>query len=234
MNANAKRRYRSSTAVRDFYTARPAIFNGSAKGRDVMAEHADIVGQMDTHLSTIDAGHTDARKATAERTTAREALRDTMTSIRSISKVLSTDTNAVDALFPLPDASADDDLLSRARTMQQHAASMQADLVANGLPEAALTDLPAQIQRLGDAIGRQQAARRTRMGAFAGIAELQSRASKLHRSLDAIFQGGPPQDADTVRVWKDALHVGPSRANTAQAAEPKPATPASTESKVVA
>jgi hypothetical protein len=233
MDAKRSRRYQSSTTVRQFYTDRPAIFSGSLKGRQMMTEHTGLVAKMGDHVAAIESGDAEARKAKDERTALRDTIRGGMESIRSISNLLHVDTNAVDALFPLPARVRDRDLVTSARNVLQHATPLTQEFLDAGLAGNVLTDLPVQVQALETAINQHRTATQTRMGAHAGLAELQTRASKLHKGFDRIFRHGPLQDADTVRIWKDALRVGPSRVvKTAVGPVPKPESSPPSSSKV--
>src|SRR5438270_5029607 len=115
MDKLKRRRHESNVAVRDYYTDRPTIFNGSSLGRALMAEHADVVAKSSAYFATETSGHEAARKGTTSRAEWRKIVRGAVEAISRTNRFQRIDPNGVDDTFPLPGNTSDQELIAAAK-----------------------------------------------------------------------------------------------------------------------
>ena len=234
MDKIRNRRVQSHVSIRSFYTQRPDVFANSAKGRSLTAEHADLVTHLLDQQARGESGLAEARKAQAERVTWRGRVFASLDAVARSSQLLAADTNAVDALIPVPRKRSDPDLIAKAKAVVDHATPLADQLVDNGLANDVLKNLPVQIQELESAIERKRQAVRTHAGAHASLDERLQQATRVRKGLDTIVRNGPLKDRDTVVSWRDARRVGPARPNPAAPQPPAAAAKPDSPAKVVA
>jgi hypothetical protein len=219
MTARDKRRLDMVVRLRAFCAEHPGLFESARDFQKTLADLDAAITELRTHLQAQDSGLASFHESVRRRTEARTALRRGLESIRTFAATL----NAVglDEKFRLRHNMSDAALVVRARSFAGDAAPIADALAARGLPAGALTDLPAQIGALEQAMAACGEQRRTHVGARAGIdAALRSTAA-IAKMLDAIVLRGAKRDAATVAAWKNVRRIGPAKVT--EGGEPTPA-----------
>ena len=115
MEKSRRRRYESQVQVRRFYTDRRSIFDGSALGQRLLAEHDEVVTNLDGYFVAESSGRRAAHETTISRAESRNIVRGVLESLSRASRLLPVDDSSADDRFPVPRRASDRQLLADAK-----------------------------------------------------------------------------------------------------------------------
>ncbi len=193
--------------VRDFGTERAASFPANSLGGEQFTEVKAICEILNEMAASQSSGVGSAQQATASRTNAREALRETLHAITRTARAMALDTPGLENKFRLPRSGSDQALLSTARAFIADAAPLKAEFVRHELPAAFIEEMGAEIAELERAIGGQNTGRGTHIIATASIDSTVERGMAAVTKLDAIVRNKFRDDPATLAAWESARHT---------------------------
>jgi hypothetical protein len=228
MNALEMRRMEMLTRVRDFGAAHAALFPETALGGQLFDVLSVAVEDLTREAVTQTSGVSSVQQATASRSGAREALRESLQAITRTARAMALDTPGLENKFRLPRSGSDQALLNTARAFAADAAQVKAQFIRHELPATFLEDLQTDIADLERAIGSQNTGRGAHVTATASIDAAIERGMNAVRKLDAVVRNKFRDDPATLAAWESARHIeragrGPRRTNGEPAASPPPA-----------
>ena len=125
----------------------------------------------------------------------------------------------------MPRPGSDQQLIADAQGIAERATPLADRFAGHGLPATVVTDLPAQIAALEQAILRQKEGRETHVGAKAAAMAALASGSTAMDVLERIYLNAFGDDPNAVAMWHNARRVGPSRAKEAGVVPVTPAGP---------
>ena len=207
MNSTTTRRFEMFVRVRDFGAEREASFPANSLGGEQFAEVRIVCEILNEMAASQSSGVGSAHQATASRTNAREALRDSLQAITRTARAMALNMPGLENKFRLPRSGSDQALLSTARAFVADATPLKADFIRHELPASFIEDLQAAIADLERAIGGQNTGRDAHVTATASIDATVERGMAAVRRLDAIVRNKFRDDPATLAAWESARHV---------------------------
>ncbi|HYH85130.1 MAG TPA: hypothetical protein VEX60_06580, partial [Pyrinomonadaceae bacterium] len=164
----------------------------------------EILNEMAASQSS---GVGSAHQATASRTNAREALRESLQAVTRTARAMALDTPGLENKFRLPRSGSDQALLNTARAFVADATPLKPDFIRHELAASFIEDLQADIADLERAIGGQNTGRDAHVTATASIDSTVERGMVAVTRLDAIVRNKFRDNPATLAAWESARHV---------------------------
>jgi hypothetical protein len=220
MQDSERRNYEMLARVRDFQGPRAASFPAATRGGELFASLDAVLREIETNAEAKESHTSTAAQGTANRRTAREALRRSLEALNRTARAMAFDTPGLDKLFRLPRGSSDQSLLITSRAFLTNAEPLKTEFIRNEHPATFHEDLRALISNFEQSITSQNQSRGARVSATKGVKDAVSRGVALVRQLDAIVRNKFAADPASLAEWTSAAHVerAPRRA------KPKPTT----------
>ncbi len=227
MNALENRQLEMFARVRDFGVARAADFPAGTLGQELFAALTQVVTSLETHATSQTSQRNEAKKTTASKTAAREALLATLAALQRTARVLALSDPGLENSFRLPRKVTDQALLTAARAMAAKAAPLSVQFIRHEMPADFVAKLNAQIAALEETITTRVEARSAQVTATASIGQQIEQGLALVQRLEVVVQNKYASEPQTLAAWETARRVTKARTAAAAAggANTKPSAP---------
>jgi hypothetical protein len=226
MDDRELRSYEMVLRVRDLGLEYADSFPSKSLGSELFATLGAAATELAEHVAASVSGSTSARQGTASKAVAREALRESLESIRNTARSMSITMPGLDSKFRIPRKLTDQQLLGTARAFATDAAPLKKDFLRFALPLDFLEELDTHINEFETALNSQQTSMGHQVAATAGIDDALERALSAVRQLDAIVPNTFRNDPLKIAAWHRARHVQraphPKKKTTPPASQEKP------------
>ena len=212
--------------VKDFGARRPGDFPPTGLGGQALEEVATALSGLEQHATTQHASSGGSRLGTANRATARTALRRAVREINQTAHAIGLDIPGIENKFRMP-RSGDQNLLNAARAFLQDAAPLKDAFIKHEMPADFLEELKRLLDAFQAAVIDQHRVTETRINATASVDVLMEGALRAIDRLDVIVKNKYRDDPATLSVWASASHVEHHNARPRKKTEP--ATPPASE-----
>jgi hypothetical protein len=217
MNALENRQLEMFARVRDFGIARGSDFAAGTLGQELFTSLTQVVTNLESHATQQTSQRNEAKKSTASKTAAREALLASLAALQRTARVLALSDPGLENSFRLPRKMTDQALLTAARAMAATATPLNAQFVRHELPADFLTKLNAQITALEETITNRSDARSAQVTATASIGQLIEQGLALVQRLEVLVQNKYAAETQVLAAWETARRVTRPRTSAAAA-----------------
>ena len=207
MNSVINRTFEMFVRVANFAEERPDAFAGRTLAGVTAAELKHVIETLTEAATSQTSGLSSVQRATAERMTARETLRESMHAIARTARVMALDTPGLENKFRLPRSGSDPALLQTARAFAADAAALKDEFLRHEIPATFVEDFKQEIADLERAMGQQNTGRGAHVSATASVESAAERGMNAVRKLDAIVRNKFRDDPATLAAWESARHV---------------------------
>jgi len=204
MNTVVSRLLETFVRVRDFNAERTGSFPAGSLGAEQFAAVAEVVEALNGAITTQTSGKSSVQQATASRTGAREALRESMQAVSRMARAMALDTPGLENKFRLPRSGSDQALLYAARAFAADAEPLKAEFIRHELAASFIEDLRSEIADLERVMGGQNTGRDAHVSATVSIDQTVERGMAAVRRLDAIVRNKFRDDPATLAAWEHA------------------------------
>jgi hypothetical protein len=229
MNALENRQLEMFARVRDFGVARGGDFAAGTLGQELFTSLTQVVTSLETHATQQTSQRNEAKKSTASKTAAREALLTSLAALQRTARVLALSDPGLENSFRLPRKVTDQALLTAARAMAAKATPLSAEFIRHELPADFLPKLNAQIAALEDTITNRSEARSAQVTATASIGQTMEQGLALVQRLEVLVQNKYASEPQTLAAWETARRVTKARTAAAAAGSASTKSPTSLE-----
>jgi hypothetical protein len=217
MNALENRQLEMFARVRDFGVARGGDFAAGTLGQELFTSLTQVVTNLESHATQQTSQRNEAKKSTASKTAAREALLASLAALQRTARVLALSDPGLENSFRLPRKMTDQALLTAARAMAATATPLNAQFVRHELPADFLTKLNAQITALEETITNRSDARSAQVTATASIGQMIEQGLALVQRLEVLVQNKYAAETQVLAAWETARRVTRPRTSAAAA-----------------
>jgi hypothetical protein len=203
--------------VRDFGVARGGDFAAGTLGQELFTSLTQVVTNLESHATQQTSQRNEAKKSTASKTAAREALLVSLAALQRTARVLALSDPGLENSFRLPRKMTDQALLTAARAMAATATPLNAQFVRHELPADFLTKLNAQITALEETITNRSDARSAQVTATASIGQMIEQGLALVQRLEVLVQNKYAAETQVLAAWETARRVTRPRTSAAAA-----------------
>ncbi|HEX7316422.1 MAG TPA: hypothetical protein VF297_21140 [Pyrinomonadaceae bacterium] len=207
MNSVITSMYKMFVCVQDFAVERPVLFPAGSLGAEASVELRKAVEDMTEAATTQTSGLSSVQRATAERMTAREVLRQRLQAMVRTARVMAIDTPGLENKFRLPRSSSDQALLQAARAFVADAVPLKDEFLRHGMDGSFIEDFKEEIADLERAMGQQNTGRGTHVSATVSVESMAERGMNAVRRIDAFIHNTCGDDKATLAAWKSARHI---------------------------
>ena len=226
MNSKENRIHEALVRIRNFGTSHASEFAADSLGKQTFTTLAGVVSELDGHAARESAGIGRQHRGTADRSEAREELRDLVESISGTSEVLGPEFSAVADQFGLPPRKNDRALLNAARGFATELVPFVAQFEAHELP-GLMAKLNARIAALDAAIEMQDDGTADHVASRVAIDEVIDRGLELRRKLNMIVRNKYADDPEVLAEWTSVSHIERGPVRKKDEAPPTPVSPSS-------
>ncbi|HEX8720940.1 MAG TPA: hypothetical protein VF736_09950 [Pyrinomonadaceae bacterium] len=207
MNSVINRTLEMFARVLAFADERAGAFPADSLAGQAIAELKSITETLNEAATSQNSAFSSARRATANRRAAREALREDMQLLTRTSRVVALDVPTIDARFRLPRSGSDLTLLQIGRAFAEAAEEFKEHFMRYEIPATFFTGFKQKIANLEQAMGEQNVGRGAHVLATATAEAEAERGMNAVRKLDAIVRNKFREDPATLAAWESARRV---------------------------
>lgn len=193
--------------VADFGAAHEADFPAGSLGKELFALVGAAIADFNKHSAAQSSGASDARRGTANKADARNALRDALERISRTARAMAFEIDGLEEKFRLPRYLNDQKLLETARAFATDAVAYQDSFKRHELPATFLEDLAEDIADFEAASQSQNAGMENQVAASAAVDATREQGMSAVRRLDAVMRNKYAGDPATLAAWERARHI---------------------------
>lgn len=201
------RSYEMVLRVRTFLGEEAARFPAGSLGAELSMRVSNAATELGNNVAQQISGSTSARRGTATKGVARDALQDLLERIRRTARAMARTMPGLDSKFRIPRNLTDQELIGTARAFAADALPLKADFIRFSMPASFIDDLNDYIEEFETALTLQQSARGTHVTAKAGINESLEDALDAIRQFDGIMPNVFHDNPARLAAWTSARHV---------------------------
>lgn len=222
MNDNQVRTREAFVRAREHFAQVSSQFSQGGAARQIAADLATVIGDIDTQAAAQAGGIGQARQHTASRDDARRELREDIEAIHRAARAMDLQRE-----FPLPAEGNDRLLLNAARSFGVNATPLKVQFIAHEMPSDFLEDLATDITAFETVIAERENVVGDHVAARAALADLFERGRELLSKLNAMMRNKFANNPDILAEWIRASHVERApRHKKPVTAQPPPTPPA--------
>jgi len=207
MNGIETRRFEMLARVRAFGANHSASFAPASLAATLLTQIGAAVDTLTARSAAQIGSQSSTRRATANRTLARQTLRDDLEAISRAARVIAAQMPSLDEKFRMPGSLRDQTLLGTARAFLADAAPLESEFIRHELPADFIATLTANIAAFEQALSEQRRAREDHKTATTAIEETLTTALTAVRQLDALVRNKFRSDTVMLSAWVQASRV---------------------------
>jgi hypothetical protein len=209
------RRFDTFIRVRQFGLDRAAAFPAGSRGREVLDDLNEAIGELEDYAAAQSSGKRAAKESTNLKAAAFAALREDLEAIRRTARAMALTMPGLDDKFRIPMNVSEQEWLATARAFAADAEPLKAEFIRRGLPENFLEDLNESIEAFEQSINDRAQKKGAHVAATVRLDEATERGINDLRELDAIVRNVFRNNPAVLAEWASASHTerAPRRAN---------------------
>jgi hypothetical protein len=223
MKDTITRRFDTFIRVRQFGLDRAGSFPAGSRGREVLDDLNEAIGELEEYAAAQSSGKRAAKESTNSKAAAFAALREDLEAIRRTARAIALTRTGFDDQFRLPNNAGEQEWLATARAFAADAEPIKTEFIRRGLPGDFLEDFNASIEAFEHSISNRAQKKGAHVAATVRLNKATERGINDLRELDAIVRNVFRNNPAVLAEWASASHTerAPRRAN-ADKTPPKP------------
>lgn len=193
--------------VEDFGAERVADFSEGSLGRELFAIVSAGIADFSKHSAAQAEGASDARRGTAIKANAREALQDDVEQMSRTTRAMAYEIKGLDDKFRLPRYLNDQQLLETGRIFAVDGVPYKAAFIRYEMPADFLESLADHIADFEAASHSQNAGMEHQVSSGTAADTTRAECMNAIRRLDVLIRNKYRHDAATLAAWERARHI---------------------------